>query len=266
MKTPGAAGLDELEAAPPSEFIRARNALAAKLRKAGRTGEAAAIARLRRPSVALWLVNRIARGDPAGIRKLVEAADRLRRAHLRDPRAVPETTTGHRAALQHLMEQAEPLLTQAGMRPSVDVTRRVHATLSAASADPSQHTFLRQGRLAKEMAPGGFEVLGGAPSRHLRLVKPAPAREARQSPATRVDPRQRRDEERKQRQAAEREAKAQQAAAKKRAAEAARRQHRIDRASLQADRLREQLREVEARIQRERGPGRDQGRGGRDQG
>src|SRR5260370_273456 len=109
---------DELYSTPPQAFVRARNALAARLRQRGRAREAAEIARLRRPSVALWLGHRLAPTQPP------------------------------------------------------TVPRR------SAAADPSRHPDLRQGRLAEELEPGGFEVLGAMPTRHLTLVKPDGRREA----------------------------------------------------------------------------------------
>src|SRR5205085_648018 len=70
------------------------------------------------------------------------------------------------------------LLADADVRSSPAVLRRAYATLSSAAADRRRHPELRQARLPEELEPGGFDVLGGMPSRHLTLVKPAPARSA----------------------------------------------------------------------------------------
>jgi hypothetical protein len=242
---PTTSALDELDAAPPAAFVRTRNALVARLRKAGHTREAAEIARRRRPSVVLWLVSRLASTDPAGIRGLLESAERLRRASLRNPRTIAEATTSHRAALQRLMEHAEKILVDAGMRPSPEVLRRVHVTLSAAAADRRQHAPLRQGRLAEEIAPGGFEVLGGTPTRHLALVRPVPVDKPR---TERVEPPPTKPTERA---ATRRQLQAERRDARQREAEAAKRQRSIARASRRAERLREQLRRVEEQIERE---------------
>lgn len=250
------ADLDELDAVPPAAFVRTRDAVAERLRKAGRAREAAEVRRRRRPSVALWLVNRVARVDGAGVSRLIEAADRLRRASLHDRRAIADATAGHRAALQELMREAEQILVEAGLRPSPEVLRRVHATLSGAAADRRVQADLRRGRLPEEIEPGGFEVLGGTPAPRLRLVKPG--RESRPVPgrkAGRDDALRRKAAERDRRAAdrrARREAEAQRRQAAKREAEAARRRRAIDRATRTADRLREKLRQVEARIERER--------------
>jgi len=232
---PSGAEREALYAEPPQGFVRARNALAARLRRQGRAREAAEVAQLRKPSVALWLVNRLAATDPSGVRRLIEAADRLRRAHLRQPRTIPEAAAEHRHALEDLIARAERLLADAGVRSSPALLRRAYATLSSAAADRRRHTELRKAGLTEELEPGGFEVLGGTPIRHLTLVKPAPAAPPRESPADRQ------------------EAAAERRAALKAKASAARRQRTIERASRKAARLRAELRELEARIDRERG-------------
>jgi hypothetical protein len=245
----------ELDAAPPPAFVRARNALAARLRTAGRVGEAAEIARLRRPSLVPWLVNRLAQTNASGVRRLLAEADRLRRATLHEPDAIPDATVRHRAALHHLVQETERLLAGAHLRASPSVLRRVHATLSAAAADRSKHAQLRQGRLAEELEPGGFAVLGAMPSPHLRLVKPDQGREEIAARENREHRRQREAIEREQRQTARRESAAQRRQMLKLQADAVRRERTIQRATRQATRLREELRRVEERIERERRDG-----------
>src|SRR5438552_2908454 len=116
---------DELYSTPPQAFVRARNALAARLRQRGRAREAAEIGRLRKPSGALWLVNRLANTDPSGVRRLIDAADRLRRAQLREPRAVPDAAAHYRRAPEHPMPRAAPLLARAeGLRGGGGRTER----------------------------------------------------------------------------------------------------------------------------------------------
>jgi hypothetical protein len=246
VKKSGAKAREDLQTTPPAQFVRARNALVARLREAGRQREAAGVARLRRPNPIVWTVNRLARTEEAGVRQLLAASDRLRRAALHDPRAVPDATAHHRAALQRLMEQAERILTDADLRPTPDVLRRVHATLTAAAGDRDKHAELREGRLTEPLEPGGFEVFAGEPARRLRLVKPAATAAA--PPPRAVRDRARERQERAERQAAARRAKAERREAEKRKAEAARRQRAIDQASRKAERLRAQLREAEERL------------------
>src|SRR5207244_2513603 len=120
-RAPFTAELRELAAAPPSAFVRIRNALVARLRKAGHNDQAKEVAARRRPTVVLWLTNHLALSEPAEIQRLLDASDRLRRAQLRDPGAVPEVTRQHRAALQHLMQRAEQILVEASGQLSGEV-------------------------------------------------------------------------------------------------------------------------------------------------
>ena len=79
------------------------HAPAAELRKNGRADEARALARLRKPSAALWVVNRVAATDGKGLAALFDAVARLRRSQLRDPRAAAEALRAQRAALDTLV-------------------------------------------------------------------------------------------------------------------------------------------------------------------
>jgi hypothetical protein len=244
------AAIDEIDAVPPADFVRARNALVARLRTSGHGAAAAEVAARRRPNVVAWLVNRLARIEPAGIRRLLDAADRLRRTQLRDGRETSEATAEHRAALQDLLPRLESIRAEAGVKGSPALLRRVQATLASAAADRGMHPALRQGRLVEELSPRGFEVFDGVPAPHLRLVtRPTAAPSTRGRTAVAAEERR---AMRAQREAARREAQAQRRREAARAAEEGRRQRTLDRATRQAERLREQLREVEARIARER--------------
>src|SRR5439155_1015250 len=95
-----ARALERLYAVPPKEFTRARNNLAAELRKARDTDAASAIARLRRPSATLWAVNQLAHYARASLERFLDAVDRLRRTQLSDPRGAIEAMRAERAQLE----------------------------------------------------------------------------------------------------------------------------------------------------------------------
>ncbi len=75
-----AAAVDELYGADPESFTERRTELAAAARDAGDRAAAKAIAALRRPTRAAWVVNRLARTDPSGPAKLAELGAALRAA------------------------------------------------------------------------------------------------------------------------------------------------------------------------------------------
>src|SRR6185503_7823939 len=56
----------------PEEFVAARDAAVKALRGDGKRAEAAAVAKLRKPSVAAWVVNRLAR-DESDLRAAITA-------------------------------------------------------------------------------------------------------------------------------------------------------------------------------------------------
>src|SRR5437763_4336427 len=68
----------ELYGLPPDRFIAERDALVRALRSDGQREEAAAVARLRKPSVAAWAVNQLARTQARAMTHLFAAGDELR--------------------------------------------------------------------------------------------------------------------------------------------------------------------------------------------
>src|SRR2546428_547917 len=72
----------ELAAVPPREFRRARQALALRLAKAGEARAAAAVRKITRPTVPVWMVNRLAREATPAVEQLVKTAGRMRAAAL----------------------------------------------------------------------------------------------------------------------------------------------------------------------------------------
>ncbi|HZC99735.1 MAG TPA: hypothetical protein VFA46_05945, partial [Actinomycetes bacterium] len=67
---------------PPEGFVAARDELRRRLRDSDRAA-AERVRRLRRPTVAAWAVNQVARRRPELVAELVEAGDRLRQAQRR---------------------------------------------------------------------------------------------------------------------------------------------------------------------------------------
>src|ERR1051326_4747525 len=70
--------LDELYARPLDEFTKARNDLAARLRKAHQSDAAAEIHALKKPSVVAWTANMLARAHPDLVGELLAAGEHLR--------------------------------------------------------------------------------------------------------------------------------------------------------------------------------------------
>jgi hypothetical protein len=156
------AELDNLYAALPADFTRTRNDLAQRLKQAGQVEAAARVTQLRKPTVALWAVNQLARRHPDDVRALLDAGERLRiaqQAALRGESQELRTATAHERKILHgLTQQGAELLRETGH--SAD-TRRIADTLRAAAVEESGRELLRQGRLSEELEASGFGSFAG---------------------------------------------------------------------------------------------------------
>ncbi|MGH3666099.1 MAG: hypothetical protein ACRDU8_08450 [Egibacteraceae bacterium] len=74
---------DALFDLPPGAFTAARDELVRRLRAEGDRQAAEQVRVLRRPTVAAWAVNQVARRAPERLRELLEAGDVVRRAQRR---------------------------------------------------------------------------------------------------------------------------------------------------------------------------------------
>lgn len=162
--------LDRLYGLPLDEFTRERNALAKRLRSEGRRDAAASVAELRKPVVAAWVVNRLARERKDGVQALVDAADAIRAGAVGADERL-------RAIVEELMDAARGVLEDGGRRASDTTLRDVATTLRAAAA--SEPELLRSGRLTEPVEPTGFEAMAGAAA--------AEGRPARRRPPKRPD-------------------------------------------------------------------------------
>jgi hypothetical protein len=167
-----AAAIAELYAAAPEGFTERRGELAAAARDAGDRAAAKAIAALRRPTRAAWVVNRLARADPGAAPKLAELAAALRAAQeaKQGPR-LRELSAARGALVDALTAQA--LATADVPDPAPSLRLEVSQTLTAALADPEVATDFASGTLTRAVQWSGFGVLpveaepdeepGGAP-------------------------------------------------------------------------------------------------------
>lgn len=150
--------IDALFAGSADEFIAARDALVKALKAEGDKETAAEVKALRRPTVAAWAVNQVARKAKKDVAELVQIGDRLRDAHdaLLEGRGdadVRRATADRRKLVAKLTRQAVALLGAGGGAQAEAITH----TFDAAVADPDAGGAVRAGRLSKELqAPSGF--------------------------------------------------------------------------------------------------------------
>ncbi len=207
--------LDELTAVSPRDFAKARAALVARLKQEGAQDAAKTVAAMRRPTLALWAVNRLAFDARDTIDALIKTTQQMKAAQLGRSGSAAElaaATARQRALLAELSRRAEDLLRAAGGRGSPALLRQIATTLIAGASDDDTRELLRKGRLDRELEPLGFDVFGGAmpAMRSDRVETHAPSSPAPSRPVATVEPdrRQHREAERAERRAqAEQEAK-----------------------------------------------------------
>jgi hypothetical protein len=218
--------IDRLYASPPEEFIASRDELARRLKAEGKSEEAAEMKGLRRPTVAAWAANQVARQRPNEVAELLAAGAELHKAQRKALSGVKgggfrEAMERRRDAVVALVKAAEAVLREAG-KGSAGTVDALQPTFEAASVDEQAGEALKAGRLERELAaPSGF---GGATG--LEVVA-APARR----PITRGKEKERDEAARAEQEAARREAREME----KQAAEARRKVMRAQAAASRAE-------------------------------
>jgi hypothetical protein len=184
--------LDDLYALPLEQFTKGRNDLAARLRKAHQAEAAESVRSLRKPTLAVWTANQLARAQPDLVAELVDAGARLRQAQqgaLAGRGSQAEVTSAaarEREAVRALVAAARTVLSG---RATSQVLDRLSQTLRAAAVEPRVAPALAAGRLAEELHPVGFGPLEAvAPKRRPQSAR-AQAAERERLKALRADAR-----------------------------------------------------------------------------
>ncbi|RSS93099.1 hypothetical protein [Streptomyces sp. WAC05950] len=178
----------ELYGLRPEEFTAARDAHAAAARKAGQRAEAKRIAALRRPTLAVWAANRLARADADQAQHLLELGRGLREAH----RTLSGEDLRKLSHQQHVVVaamagEARRLAGEAGQDLSAGVQREVEQILRSVLADPEAADTWARGVLEKAPPPAvGFAEVAPAPGTAPRPQQPE--REPRPEPEPDAEP------------------------------------------------------------------------------
>jgi hypothetical protein len=169
-----AAEIADLYRLPFEQWTAARNALAARLRAAGRKADAEAVKALRKPSLSAWAVNQLFRSEGERMDELLAAGQRARAAQGqavagRGAEAFREALKGARRQIEALRRRAAELLAEGGKPPGAAVVERVGTDLEALAFSPAAAAQGARGYLDADLDPPGFEVLAG-----VRLAAPSP--------------------------------------------------------------------------------------------
>jgi hypothetical protein len=146
---------DALYALPRADFTPARDERVKEARSAGDKALAASIGKLRRPTVAAWLVNNLARQRPEEITGLAELGEQLRAAHEQlDGAALRRLSEQRRELINALTRTTRELGAVGGEEVSDTVSRELEGMFTSALTDPDAARALASGRLSspKELA------------------------------------------------------------------------------------------------------------------
>ena len=163
---------EELYGLRPAEFTRARDERAKELRKSGDREAADGVKGLRKPTVAAWALNQLARQRGKELGRLLSAGEGLRAAQAKllaggDRSTFQKAAAAERELVAELTGATREIVSEAGERAGAGLDEKVSATLHAAALDADTAEELRDGRLTREReAIGGFGGLtaGSAPS------------------------------------------------------------------------------------------------------
>jgi len=189
--------VEDLYGLPLEEFTKARDALAKSTTKEEGKEAGAAVKALKKPSVAAWALNQLARRHPDEVSSLLEAGARLRRAQTAaleggDPEELRAAGRAEAGEVDALAGLARSILAEAGRPGSEAQQDRIVSTLRAAAVDPVGGEQLRRGVLTAELSPAGFGFGMGTNDGDLDL-------EAALAASTKAPPRRSREEEKARR-------------------------------------------------------------------
>ncbi|MFG2872710.1 hypothetical protein [Streptomyces sp. NPDC048338] len=144
----------ELYGLAPERFVAARDAYVAEAREAKDTKAAKTIAGLRRPTLAAWVANHLARERPEEAEGLLTLGRTLREAHRTlDAPQLREAGRRQHQVTAALAREAAALARDAGQSVSEAVLREVTEILHAVLADPEAGERWAAGRLVRAPEP-----------------------------------------------------------------------------------------------------------------
>ncbi len=151
---------DTLYAASAADFIATRNELAKQLKADGDQLGSTRLKAMRKPTVAAWITNLVARKLPDELDDLLALGDEFREATADlDGARLRELTPRRHRLLDKLAKDAARLAGEEGQKVSADVAQKLRETLDAALVDPAAGDAVREGRLSSALRHVGFGVV-----------------------------------------------------------------------------------------------------------
>lgn len=153
----------ELYAVVPGEFVAARNARAAEVRRGGDRGLAARVKALTKPSVAAWAVGAVVREEPGEVDALGELGAELRVAQgTANPAELRALSKRRRELTRAVTRTAARLADEHGVPLATAAQEQVEATWQAVVIDPHAERAVRSLLLTRTLDPGDLDTLDDA--------------------------------------------------------------------------------------------------------
>jgi hypothetical protein len=154
--------LDELYGAPLDEFVAERKRLAQKL--GGEEGKE--LTKLKKPNVAAWVLNQLARRERRDVDLLLDAGHRLRQAQagvLRggEKESFEDARRKEADVVKRLTKAAERLLRDARGTASASALAQINESLRAAAITEEGREVLARGRFVEPLRATGFDAFAG---------------------------------------------------------------------------------------------------------
>lgn len=141
---------DELHVAPRSEFVPTRDRRSRQARDEDDHETAERIAKLRKPTVAAWLLNLLAHERPELMQRYLALGDPVREGS-----GLQEFATRRRDLLQELLGEVESVAREHDQPLNSGTTREITDTLNRALADAGAAGTVRAGRLSSALPASG---------------------------------------------------------------------------------------------------------------
>lgn len=151
------AAADELYGADPATFVARRTELVKQARAAGDKALATQIGALRRPTVAAWYLNLLARSGATELDDLIDLGATMRQAQAElDMARVASLAPQRRELERTVLRRLDMLLATQGITASPAAWAEVGHTLTAVAADATAASAVRSGCLARSLVYAGF--------------------------------------------------------------------------------------------------------------
>lgn len=142
-----------------AEFTTARNSLAARLKKEGRTGEAESVKAMPKPPATAWAVNQLYWRQPKEVERLLTIGEKVREAQSGSAADLRVLLDERRKVVSELTKRAAAILRDAGHADSQDAMRRVTTNLESLASWGRSNAGAHAGRLTADLEPLGFDGL-----------------------------------------------------------------------------------------------------------